>query len=64
MTMERAIQYLTIVVITVIAISINDVHAHGRLVEPPSRSSMWRYGFSTPANYNDNQLYCGGKGVS
>ncbi|KAK3106161.1 hypothetical protein FSP39_014004, partial [Pinctada imbricata] len=33
---------------------------HGRLVNPPSRSSMWRYGFSNPPNYNDNQLYCGG----
>ncbi|XP_060576961.1 uncharacterized protein LOC132734272 [Ruditapes philippinarum] len=33
---------------------------HGRLVEPPSRSSMWRYGFQTPVNYDDNQLFCGG----
>ncbi|XP_025423907.1 uncharacterized protein LOC112693172 [Sipha flava] len=33
---------------------------HGRLIEPPSRSSMWRYGFSTPPDYNDHELYCGG----
>ncbi|XP_050544859.1 uncharacterized protein LOC126907537 [Daktulosphaira vitifoliae] len=33
---------------------------HGRLIEPPSRSSMWRYGFNTPPNYNDHELYCGG----
>eukprot|EP00090_Calanus_glacialis_P002597 TRINITY_DN11942_c0_g1_i3.p1 TRINITY_DN11942_c0_g1~~TRINITY_DN11942_c0_g1_i3.p1 ORF type:complete len:523 (+),score=102.89 TRINITY_DN11942_c0_g1_i3:95-1663(+) len=33
---------------------------HGRLIEPPSRSTMWRYGFSTPANYNDHESYCGG----
>ena len=36
---------------------------HGRLVEPPSRSSMWRYGFRTPVNYDDNQLFCGGYDV-
>ncbi|GBP71479.1 hypothetical protein EVAR_103364_1 [Eumeta japonica] len=33
---------------------------HGRLVEPPSRASAWRYGFDTPHNYNDHELYCGG----
>jgi len=36
------------------------VWGHGRLIEPPSRSTMWRYGFSTPANYNDHESYCGG----
>ncbi|KAH3884486.1 uncharacterized protein LOC127832630 [Dreissena polymorpha] len=39
------------------------IRGHGRLVEPPSRSSMWRFGFKTPVNYNDNQLYCGGYDV-
>ncbi|XP_046369958.1 uncharacterized protein LOC124144546 [Haliotis rufescens] len=33
---------------------------HGRLVDPPSRSSMWRFQFNTPRNYDDNQLFCGG----
>nr|XP_036229776.1 uncharacterized protein LOC106622051 [Bactrocera oleae]XP_036229778.1 uncharacterized protein LOC106622051 [Bactrocera oleae]XP_036229779.1 uncharacterized protein LOC106622051 [Bactrocera oleae]XP_036229780.1 uncharacterized protein LOC106622051 [Bactrocera oleae]XP_036229781.1 uncharacterized protein LOC106622051 [Bactrocera oleae] len=33
---------------------------HGRLIEPPSRASAWRYGFQTPPNYNDHELYCGG----
>ncbi|KAL5010516.1 hypothetical protein ScPMuIL_012821 [Solemya velum] len=36
------------------------VLGHGRLVEPPARGTMFRYGFSTPANYGDNQLFCGG----
>ncbi|KAL5009885.1 hypothetical protein ScPMuIL_012190 [Solemya velum] len=36
------------------------VLGHGRLIEPPSRSSMHRYGFNTPANFNDNELFCGG----
>ena len=39
------------------------VNAHGRLVEPPSRASMWRFGYSTPADYNDNQGFCGGAQV-
>lgn len=34
--------------------------AHGRLIEPPSRATAWRYGFDTPHNYNDHELYCGG----
>ena len=33
---------------------------HGRLIEPPSRSTMWRYGFNNPPNYNDHESYCGG----
>uniref|UniRef100_H2YE09 Chitin-binding type-4 domain-containing protein n=1 Tax=Ciona savignyi TaxID=51511 RepID=H2YE09_CIOSA len=47
------------------------VEGHGRLLEPPSRSSMWRYKRTDPAltpytdiiqdNYDDNGLNCGGK---
>ncbi|XP_017121026.1 uncharacterized protein LOC108141913 [Drosophila elegans] len=33
---------------------------HGRLIEPPSRASAWRFGFQTPPDYNDHELYCGG----
>ena len=41
------------------------VFGHGRLREPPSRASMWRDGFPQNGfNYDDNQLYCGGFGVS
>ncbi|KAI5695606.1 hypothetical protein M8J75_000734 [Diaphorina citri] len=39
---------------------VSQVSSHGRLIEPPSRASMWRYGFNTPPNYNDHELYCGG----
>ena len=38
------------------------VYGHGRLVEPASRASAWRYGFSTPPDYTDNEGYCGGVG--
>ncbi len=33
---------------------------HARLMEPPSRASMWRVGFDNPPDFNDNQGYCGG----
>ncbi|XP_022256420.1 uncharacterized protein LOC106472108 [Limulus polyphemus] len=33
---------------------------HGYLQDPPSRSSMWRFGFDNPINWNDNELFCGG----
>jgi hypothetical protein len=35
---------------------------HGRLEDPPGRSTMWRQGFENPANYNDDEVYCGGFG--
>ncbi|KAJ8312341.1 hypothetical protein KUTeg_009714 [Tegillarca granosa] len=40
--------------------STNVCHGHGWLKDPPSRSSMWKYGFPTPPNYNHMQLFCGG----
>ncbi|KAJ8921245.1 hypothetical protein NQ315_013717 [Exocentrus adspersus] len=40
--------------------NILEVFGHGRLIEPPSRASAWRYGFDTPHNYNDHELFCGG----
>ncbi|XP_033748370.1 uncharacterized protein LOC117333264 [Pecten maximus] len=43
-----------------LALYVAEVRGHGRLLEPPSRASMWRRGFHSPKNYNDNQLFCGG----
>ena len=39
---------------------IGEVFSHGRLIEPPARTSAWRFGFGTPANYNDHETNCGG----
>ncbi|GFR85845.1 cell wall integrity and stress response component 4-like [Elysia marginata] len=39
---------------------LGEVRGHGRLVDPPARSSMWRFGFDTPVNNDDMALYCGG----
>ena len=54
--------YSTLLVILIYFTAHTD--GHGRLIEPPSRSSMWRFGFNTPVNYDDNQLFCGGYDVS
>jgi len=39
---------------------VGQVAGHGRLMEPPGRASMWRKGYDTPPDYNDNQCFCGG----
>ncbi|XP_030761831.1 uncharacterized protein LOC115886703 isoform X2 [Sitophilus oryzae] len=55
-------QILQILVI-VCASFLELVRGHGRLMDPPARNSMWRFGFPNPVNYNDNELYCGGYSV-
>jgi len=42
---------------------VNKVTGHARLVEPPSRASMWRFGYNTPPDYQDNEGFCGGQTV-
>ena len=41
-----------------------EISGHARLIDPPSRASMWRFGFDNPANFNDNEGFCGGYHVS
>lgn len=45
-------------------VKISYVHCNGRFLEPPSRSSIWRFSEfkdqNPPVNYNDNHLDCGG----
>lgn len=35
-------------------------HGHGYIVDPPARTSAWRFGYNTPVNHDDNQMWCGG----
>lgn len=49
---------------TIVLIVLDQVNGHGRMIDPPGRSTAWRYGFPTPKNYDDNQLFCGGFQVS
>lgn len=43
--------------------TVREISSHGRLMVPPARNCMWRYGYPNPVNYDDNQLYCGGHAV-
>jgi hypothetical protein len=43
------------------AMLIHHVSGHGRLMEPPARNAMWRFGYPNAVNYNDNgKLYLPG----
>lgn len=42
-------------------LKIVEIKAHGRLLNPPARSSAWREdSVRFPINYDDNQMNCGG----
>jgi len=55
---------LLIASLCVVAFVVVGINGHGRFMKPPNRSSIWRVpefaGQNPPANYDDNQLYCGG----
>ncbi|XP_065068428.1 uncharacterized protein LOC135693783 [Rhopilema esculentum] len=51
------------ILFAVLVIFIHETSGHGRLIDPPSRNAMWRFGFKNPPNYNDNELNCGGFSV-
>lgn len=55
--------YETMRLFVIFMFSLGGVWGHGRLIEPPSRSSMWRFGYNSPTNYQDNELFCGGSQV-
>ncbi|XP_074596056.1 uncharacterized protein LOC141851240 [Brevipalpus obovatus] len=60
--MERLcfLEFTFLVIFYSLFTSIPMVNSHGRLFEPPARSSMWRFGFPTYPNYEDSELFCGG----
>ncbi|XP_069672283.1 uncharacterized protein [Periplaneta americana] len=47
-------------VAVVVLLMVVGSHEHGMLMDPVNRASMWRVGYNTPENYEDNQNYCGG----
>ncbi|XP_074042485.1 uncharacterized protein isoform X2 [Leptinotarsa decemlineata] len=42
---------------------VHEIKGHGMMLDPPNRSSLWRYTSLAPTNVNDNQNFCGGFGV-
>lgn len=55
--------YFRLVIWLISVVLVSHVTGHGRLIEPPSRSSMWRIKFNNPINYQDNELFCGGRSI-
>ena len=51
-------------ILLTVAMSVAKVTGHGYLLQPPARNTMWRSGFASESNYNDNALNCGGSWVS
>ncbi|KAL7730916.1 hypothetical protein ACLKA6_014159 [Drosophila palustris] len=47
-------------VVLLLAIGLHQIDAHGMMLNPPSRSSRWRFDGSAPPNWNDGELFCGG----
>ncbi|KAK7497866.1 hypothetical protein BaRGS_00011000 [Batillaria attramentaria] len=44
----------------VILLCVGGAWGGSRLIEPPARQSLWRYGFGTPVNFYDDDVNCGG----
>ncbi|RZC40731.1 uncharacterized protein BDFB_012617 [Asbolus verrucosus] len=47
--------------ILIFCLFIGKISGHGRMLDPPNRSSLWRFNPLAPKNYVDDQLNCGGK---
>ncbi|XP_061399708.1 uncharacterized protein LOC133335447 [Musca vetustissima] len=51
------------VFLVILATLVDYSWGHGMMLNPPGRSSRWRFDSTAPINYNDNANYCGGFGV-
>ena len=54
-SLPRTFPLLLIVLIPLLLLP-TPVNSHARLMEPPSRASMWRLGFDNPPDFNDHQV--------
>ncbi|XP_017846858.1 uncharacterized protein LOC108602983 [Drosophila busckii] len=46
--------------LTCLLLLMAEIWGHGMMLDPPSRSSRWRFDATAPHNWNDNELFCGG----
>ncbi|GLV40234.1 uncharacterized protein CBL_03617 [Carabus blaptoides fortunei] len=46
--------------VTLLALFVAEAWGHGMVMDPPNRSSLWRFDPDAPINYNDNENFCGG----
>jgi hypothetical protein len=47
----------------IFSILLTEIAGHGMMLEPPNRSSLWRFDQTATPNYQDNQNFCGGSYV-
>ncbi|XP_022919087.2 uncharacterized protein [Onthophagus taurus] len=52
--------FIKIIPISLLVLFLKNVNGHGMMLNPPGRSSVWRFYDGYPTNYNDNELFCGG----
>lgn len=55
---------LSVLCLSTAILYIHQVVGHGAMLDPPSRSVMWQFGYETEPNYNPGGLNCGGYDVS
>lgn len=60
---RKHISGLFVLAVLLVMGKLGEVDAHGMILDPPGRGSMWRYGFDVPPDYDDNGLNCGGISV-
>ncbi|KAK2167115.1 hypothetical protein LSH36_32g20072 [Paralvinella palmiformis] len=61
---EKMVKTTSYLFVVLVVTSFRASSGHGRLLEPPSRSSLWRFPNQFPGavpNYDDNGLNCGGR---
>lgn len=56
--------HFKLIAFSVFALCVSYVLGHGMVLDPPNRSSMWRFFPEEEANYDDTEMFCGGFGVS
>ncbi|KAF5280320.1 hypothetical protein FQR65_LT03129 [Abscondita terminalis] len=54
---------ILVAIFLIFAALFKNIDGHGMMLDPPNRSSLWRFNNSFPINYNDNENFCGGFGV-
>lgn len=51
-------------VLAILIANLLQINGHGMVMDPVNRSSAWKKNFTTPVNWDDSGLFCGGIGVS
>ncbi|XP_055908634.1 uncharacterized protein LOC129943316 [Eupeodes corollae] len=58
--LKNLVYFKALLPFAIFLVLINEIHGHGMMLDPVSRSSRWRYDKTAPINYDDNGLFCGG----